>query len=221
MLSRLIVPVAVPDRPPRGSSPRGSVIRAAGIALVGVAVATLTGCTGTSTTPPAATTTTTSAAVPSATPSPTPSPTSTPPPVRPAAMDEVSVDGAIATATYFLQLFPYALNTGDLTDWNGLSHPECIFCAGLSDEVKRQTGLEEHQVGLATSIASATGVEVTPGSWFDVDLRLTQGPWIVVDPVGNVVEQSAATKNVQVHMNVIRSSGHWLIRGAHTDLIEN
>ena len=135
-------------------------------------------------------------------------------------MDDVSVDGAIATATYFLQLFPYALNTGDLTEWSRLSHAECIFCAGLSDEVKRQAGLLEHQEGLETSIASATGVEVTLGSWFDVDLRLMQGPWVVLDTAGNVVEQSTATKVVQVHMNVVRDSGHWLVRGAQTDLVE-
>jgi hypothetical protein len=134
-------------------------------------------------------------------------------------MDEVSVNGAIATATYFLQLFPYALNTGDLTDWNSLSHPECIFCAGLSDEVRRQAGLQEHQVGLATSIAAATGVEVTPGSFFDVDLELTQGPWQVVDSAGAVVEQSAPTKIMQVHMNVVRDSGFWLVREAQTDRV--
>ena len=134
-------------------------------------------------------------------------------------MDDVSVDGAIATATYFLQLFPYALNTGDLTDWNRLSHPECIFCAGLADEVKRQNGLSEHQVGLATSIASATGVEVTAGTFFDVDLDLTQGPWQVVDAAGAVVEQSAPTKVMHVHMNVVRDSGLWLVREAQTDLV--
>jgi hypothetical protein len=135
-------------------------------------------------------------------------------------MDEVSVAGAVATATYFLQLFPYALNTGDLTAWDALSHPECIFCAGLSGEVRRQTGLLEHQEGLEVSITSATGIEVTPGSWFDVDLRLTQGPWMVVDTAGNVVEQSTATSVEKIHMNVVRDAGHWLIRGAQADPVE-
>ena len=100
------------------------------------------------------------AAPPPPTPAATPSATTTPKPERPAAMDAVNLDGAIATAEYFMSLYPYALNTGDISDWNGLSHPECIFCAGLADEVKRQTGLLEHQEGLATSIASATAVEV-------------------------------------------------------------
>ena len=153
------------------------------------------------------------------TPSPTPSPTSTPKPERPAAMDTVNLDGAIATATYFLQLFPYALNTGDLTDWAVLSHPECIFCAGLSDEVKRQSSLHEHQEGLITSIASETCTEVNPGAWFDVDLELTQGPWQVVDMRGTVVETSGATKVMRVHMNVVRDSGRWLVRESQADLV--
>ena len=58
-----------------------------------------------------------------------------PGPDRPAAMDEVSTDGAIAAATYFLQLYPYAYNTGDLTEWKALSHPECMFCASVVDNV--------------------------------------------------------------------------------------
>ncbi|CAN5334337.1 hypothetical protein BH11ACT1_BH11ACT1_32410 [soil metagenome] len=135
-------------------------------------------------------------------------------------MDEVSVAGAVATATYFLQLFPYALNTGDVTEWDALSHPECKFCASLSGEVARQAGLQEHEEGLATTITSATGIEITPGSWFDVDLFLTQGPSVVVNAVGNVVEQSPGSKVAKVHLNVVRNDGRWLIRGAQADHVE-
>jgi len=135
-------------------------------------------------------------------------------------MDTVNVDGAVATATYFLELYPYALNTGDISAWDSLSHPECIFCAGLSDEVRRQAGLSQHQVGLATSIASATGVEVTPGKFFDVDLELTQGPWQVVDTAGTVVEESLPTKVAHIHMNVVRDSDSWLVREAQADIIK-
>ncbi|CAN5153531.1 hypothetical protein BH11ACT1_BH11ACT1_11850 [soil metagenome] len=149
-----------------------------------------------------------------------PSPTSTPKPKRPAAMDVVNVGGAIATATYMLELYPYALNTGDTSEWNELSHPECIFCAGLANEVKRQASLSEHQEGLATSITSATGVEVNQGEWFDVDFDVTQGPWQVVDLKGSIVEQSSPTKVAHVHMNVIRDSGRWLVREAQADLVQ-
>jgi hypothetical protein len=203
--------------------PDAASSRPVGVALaVALAVGLLGGCSfggaDRSATPTSARPTPT--ASPTPTPAATPSPTTTPKPERPAAMDVVDVSGAVATATYFLELYPYALNTGDISEWNELSHPECIFCAGLADEVKRQAGLSEHQEGLATSIASATGIEVRPGAWFDVDFDVTQGPWQVVDMAGAVVEQSSPTKIAHVHMNVVRDSGRWLVREAQADLIE-
>ena len=41
---------------------------------------------------------------------PTPTPTPVVKPERPAAMDEPTTDGAIAAATYFLQLYDYAFS---------------------------------------------------------------------------------------------------------------
>ncbi|CAN5307731.1 hypothetical protein BH11ACT1_BH11ACT1_30370 [soil metagenome] len=131
-------------------------------------------------------------------------------------MDEVRVDGAIATATYFLQLFPYALNTGDSSGWDALSHPDCRFCSGLSDEVKRQAALLEHQEGLATSISSASGVEVDPGVWFTIDLDITQGKSRVVDSTGSVLLEGPEQRS-HVTMIVIRDNDRWLVRGAQID----
>ena len=59
-------------------------------------------------------------------------------PERPAALDEPpSVEGAVAVAEYFLLLYPYVYATGDLADWNALSHPECIFCASVAAQRAR------------------------------------------------------------------------------------
>ncbi|HEX7804612.1 MAG TPA: DUF6318 family protein, partial [Cellulomonas sp.] len=82
----------------------------------------------------------------------TPSPTSTPKPGRPAAMDTVNLEGAIATATYFLDLYPYVANSGDLEDWKTLSHPECIFCRGVTTEVERMFSVGHHQDGTDTTV---------------------------------------------------------------------
>lgn len=49
-------------------------------------------------------------------------------PERPAAMDEETVDGAIAAAKYFMELYPYIYATGDLTEWDALSDEGCEFC---------------------------------------------------------------------------------------------
>jgi hypothetical protein len=198
--------------------PDATVARPTQISVaVTVALVLLAGCSfgGSDPAPTAADAAPRVAAAP--TPSTTPSPTSTPKPERPAAMDTVNLDGAIATATYFLQLFPYALNTGDLTDWAVLSHPECIFCRGLTTEVGRQKGLGQHQEGTVMAIGSATGIEIDHGVWFSVDVRFTQGAWAVADSRGTVVENSADTESLQANLIVIRDANQWLIRGVHVD----
>jgi len=71
----------------------------------------------------------------SAPPSPDPNRPEAQLPERPAAMDEHTVEGAIAAGKYFVQLYPYIYATGDLSEWNELSGKSCKFCAGAKDHV--------------------------------------------------------------------------------------
>jgi hypothetical protein len=193
--------------------------RPVGVALaLTMAVGLLSGCSFARTERSAASTRArpTATSSPTLTTAPTPSPTTTPKPERPAAMDTVNLNGAIATAEYFLELFPYALNTGDINDWDALSHPDCQFCSGLSAEVKRQAAVLQHQEGLATSIATATGIEVDPGIWFTVELDMTQGKSRIVDAAGAVLQEGPQQRS-RVTMIVIRESNRWLVRGAQID----
>lgn len=132
-------------------------------------------------------------------------------------MDDVSVGGAIATATYFLQLFPYALNTGDLTEWSRLSHAECIFCGGVADDVGHLSGLGQHQDGTEITIQVATGAEIRGGVSFSVDITFTQGPWTVVDTAGKVVDAAAHPESLHALIVVMRGADQWLIRAVQVD----
>jgi hypothetical protein len=221
----LLVPDAVRDRLSRGSWPGRARFLAAGIVLVvlvvlvgvvGVVGAALAGCT---TTAPADPTPAPTSAGPTvaASPVPTPSATTTPKPERPTAMDTIDVNGAIATATYFLSLYGYAPETGDLTDWDSLSHPECTFCSGVSTEVRRMVSLGQHQVWTGITVSSTSGVEVTKGTFFSVDVVGAQGAWTVVDKDGNVIEQDLAVKPVIFHMVIVRESGTWLVRAGQPE----
>jgi len=60
---------------------------------------------------------------------------STPKPERPAGMDEFTVEGAAAAGEYFLLLFPYVYATGELSDWQAMSDPECVFCNNVINDV--------------------------------------------------------------------------------------
>ena len=62
---------------------------------------------------------------------------STPKPERPAGMDEFTIEGAVATGEYFLSLYLYAFATGDLSDWQAMSTPECGFCNNVITKVTK------------------------------------------------------------------------------------
>ena len=62
---------------------------------------------------------------------------STPKPERPAGMDKNTPEGAIATAEYFLALYPYMHATGDLSDWQAMSTPDCGFCNNVITKVTK------------------------------------------------------------------------------------
>ncbi|MGV8977629.1 MAG: DUF6318 family protein [Cellulomonas sp.] len=215
MLSRPFVPAAVPDRSPGGSSAGRSRVRVAVFVLVGVVAAALAGCTTTATAKPTPAPTSSHSPAPSATPSPTPSPTSTPLPARPAAMDAVNVDGAIAAATYFMELYPYAYNTGDSTELKELSHPECIFCKSVTDETEQMHARGEHQEGSATRVVSARGTEVNPGYWYAVDASVEQDGWRLLDAGGNVIGgEPTVTKIYAMTFAIVHQDGRWFVRGA-------
>ncbi|MEE6295272.1 DUF6318 family protein [Georgenia sp. MJ278] len=58
-----------------------------------------------------------------------------PPPERPAEMARTDEAGAVAAAQYFLSLFGYGAATGDVAEWDAMSDPDCLGCAGLREEM--------------------------------------------------------------------------------------
>ena len=60
---------------------------------------------------------------------------STPKPERPAGMDELSPEGLRLAGEYVLALYPYVYATGDLSDWQAMSTPDCGFCNNVITNV--------------------------------------------------------------------------------------
>jgi len=195
--------------------------RPVGVALaVSLAVGLLVGCSFGSADPSATPTSAQPTATASSTPTtaPTPSPTTTPKPERPTAMDTVNLDGAIATAEYFLSLYPYVYNTGDLTDWKALTHPDCTFCASVVANVEKMHSLGHHQDGADMAVASADGVEVTAGSWFSINIDAVQAPWVELESSGTVIEQKTSEVTFVIHVVVVRQGENWLIRAGEVEV---
>jgi hypothetical protein len=149
---------------------------------------------------------------PTPTPTPTPTPEEAVKPAQPPAMEVPDATGAEATAAYFLLLFPYVYATNDLVDWRLLSHPECVYCAGVIQEVEAQAAVGVHSVGgLITVAATTTSAEVEPGRRWSVVAEIVQHPSRDLDATGRVVAE-VPEKSFHMELDVIFENQEWVIR---------
>lgn len=149
---------------------------------------------------------------PSAT--PTPSPSRSAPPDRPEAMARDDLAGAMAAAEYFLELYPYAYNTGDLTEWRAMSHPECIFCASVIENVEKLHSEGGFQTGGEIEWFRTAATSSEHSGQFSVDAVASQAPTheVVGDTTSLVSEGGAAT----LYFDLVRDST-WKIRGVDVE----
>ena len=132
-------------------------------------------------------------------------------------MDDVSVEGAIAAATYFVGLYPYAYNTGDLTEWNALSHPECVFCASVVDGVEALHSQGFHNEGAQILVGDASAVELNPGRSFSVVLRMSQGAATVFDSTGDQIGEPSQPVSSAMTFVLFIDQGRWQVREAEVN----
>ncbi|MHB1490556.1 MAG: DUF6318 family protein [Cellulomonas sp.] len=152
-----------------------------GAVALGVGLA-LAGCT---TTPqPTPTASASATRVPSATPSPSAHPTR-PAPTRPVAMATMDGNGAAAAAVYFIELYGYVLQTGDLTEWNAMSFPDCQFCESTAQYVQSVYSAGGSFVGgdITAEVVTVHELDGFIGG-YPVDLRTTQAATKRLDAAG-------------------------------------
>ena len=121
---------------------------------------------------------------------PTPTPTPVVKPERPAAMDEPTTDGAIAAATYFLQLTDYAFSSGDTAPFLSLSAGDCKHCAFVVEQVDALVDGSYTSDAAPLVVLSSMSTEIRPDEWFSARLRVEQEFTRVVDSSGSVVDES-------------------------------
>ncbi|GEA87874.1 hypothetical protein CCE01nite_18230 [Cellulomonas cellasea] len=177
----------------------------------------LTGCSGEPAAEP--TPTRTASASPTTDSTPTPTPTTTPEPERPTAMEDPGVEGAVAAATYFLELFGY-VGGGDADEWLALSSSSCVFCKSVSDEVSRMSALGHRQIGPVLEIQSIDATEITPGEFYGVNAVVTQHPWQELDGTGAVVDGREESLDFEYFINVLRRENSWFIEDVDTRVRE-
>lgn len=162
----------------RGRGSTAGVWRRVVPAIVGVAL--VVGCTGGGTGPGEST----GPPVVEVTPTPTPSPTPVVKPEPPAAMSEPTTDGAIAAATYFLQLYDYAFSAGDAGPLMAMAGETCTYCSYVDEQVQSMVDGGYSSVRTPATVIRSDSTEIREDEWFRVSLRAEQGPLVTVGPDG-------------------------------------
>lgn len=135
-------------------------------------------------------------------------------------MDDAGVDGAIAAAKYFISLYPYVYATGDLTEWERMSHPECVFCKSVIDNVTEAQALGHRSEGPEITVIDEWGRDPLPGNeFFAVDLTVLQGASQVFDADGDVIE-AFEPEELLVYFALARDDETWRLREVSSETAE-
>lgn len=102
-------------------------------------------------------------------------------------MNEPTGDGAAAAAAYFLQLYPYAYATGDLSEWSAMSDPGCGFCSNVRDNVTRLESSGHRDDESRVFVVSQHGVGIVDGESYSAVVVIDQTPSRELAPDGSVV----------------------------------
>ena len=126
---------------------------------------------------------------------------------------ENSSEGAIATATYFVQLYPYVYATGDLEQWKSMSRQDCLFCNSVITNVK-----ELHESGgwrdpWAQTVVQSGYSDPGPGSEYSrVDIAFDRDTTYTYDGTGGEPEVAEPHSYTVIIFAMKYTDGHWIIR---------
>ena len=103
-------------------------------------------------------------------------------------MASPSAEGAAAAASHFLQLYPYAFATGDVTEWNEMSAESCTFCSEVRDEVSALHAAGRRSLGGVT-VLEARGTDLGANNWYAARVKVRIEPSVDLDSNDAVVSE--------------------------------
>ena len=123
-------------------------------------------------------------------------------PERPADMDRTDEVGAGAAATYFLSLYSYVMQTGDVTEWDAMTTDACDFCRGIRSDSNAIVTAGGHYSGGKISVTNVNvGSHDASLDAFAVETSITQQASQQTDAVGTAVTHSSdRAGNVRVEL---------------------
>lgn len=134
-------------------------------------------------------------------------------PERPEGMDEESAEGAVATATYFVQLYPYVYATGDLEQWRSMSRQDCLFCGSVITNVTRLHSSGGWKDPWVHTVTGTSYADPGPGSEYSrVDVTFNREATYTYDGTGAEPEVAEPHSNTLIIFAVKYVEGRWVIR---------
>ncbi|HUX69255.1 MAG TPA: DUF6318 family protein [Cellulomonadaceae bacterium] len=158
---------------------------------------------------------------PSPGPNPRPSLIGPTAPARPVEVDQMTPAGAAAAARYFIELYGYVLQTGDLTEWDAMSFPTCDYCATFRSHVVEAYAAGESIEGgdISADVVAVHDLDELIGG-YPVDVRVSQSPTVRRDAGGAPVETLAA-KTTMMQFETVFQGSSWTILDAARIVGEN
>lgn len=126
------------------------------------------------------------------------------------------IDGAESAARYFLDLYGYVYNTGDLNAWNKLSDPECVKCTYVTEQVESQYAQGHWYENFA--LLHGEAIRYYPSadlSYYLVVVEVLNTENEHFGPSGKIIEETAETFFAEYMIGVqYRGPNEWKVMGA-------
>ena len=134
-------------------------------------------------------------------------------PERPENMDEDSPEGAVATGSYFVQLYPYVYATGDLEQWRAMTRQDCLFCGSVITNVTSLHDSGGWKDPWVHTITETGYSDPGPGSEYSrVDIVFSQEAAYTYDGTGAEPEVAEPHSGTVIIFAMKYVEGHWIIR---------
>ena len=134
-------------------------------------------------------------------------------PERPENMDEDSPEGAVATGSYFVQLYPYVYATGDLEQWRAMTRQDCLFCGSVITNVTSLHDSGGWRDPWSQNIVKTTYLDPDPGSEYSrVDVTFDREATYTYDGTGAEPEVAEPHSGTVIIFAMKYVEGHWIIR---------
>ena len=122
--------------------------------------------------------------------------------------------GAAAAARYFIELYGYVLQTGDLTEWDAMSFPTCDYCTTFRAHIIEAYGSGGSIEGgdISAEVVAVHDLDELIGG-YPVDVRVSQAQTVRRDAGGVTIETLAAKTTMMQFETVFRGTS-WTVLDA-------